>query len=544
MAAMSTVTYQLADLWEALAEAGPDDECLVAGDVRHTRGSLDRAANRVANLLVERGVQPGQRVGIYARNRAEFIEALLACWKVAAIPVNINWRYVAEELRYILDDAGLVAVFVERGYLPVLDELAADFPGIHTNVVLEDGTDHQPANLETLAWEEAVGRQPATGGFDVPRIPDDVYILYTGGTTGMPKGVMWRHEDFFFACLMGGTALGPISSPEQIRDNVVPVFRVDSVILGPLMHGAGQWNTLIALYSGGKAILYMGRSYEPAAVLDLIGQERPTSIGLTGDAMGRQLAETVLAHPDRWDVSSLVSVGNGGATLTGSVKQQLHLAFPDAVIYDAFGSSETGAAGRGFDEGESSDTPVFVVDDTTAVLDPATLRPVTPGSDEQGLFARRGHIPLGYWNDEVKTRSTFVTDEHGVRWVLPGDHAKVDDQGRILLLGRGSVCINTGGEKVFPEEVEAAIRSHPAVFDAVVVGVPDERWGQRVAALVQLRDGVEELTLEELQTHCRTKVAGYKVPRDLVLGAAPRTNVGKADYGTASSVVRERLGLS
>jgi fatty-acyl-CoA synthase len=542
---MAEPTFHLADLWETLVDASPAGECLVADPVRHTRSSLDAAANRVAHALRDRGVRPGDHVGIYARNRAEYVESLLGCWKIAARPININWRYVVDELRYVIADADIKAMIIEREYLPLLDQLVDEIPEPKACLVLEDGADVATSRLATERYEDVVAASSYRRGFDAPRSADDVYMLYTGGTTGMPKGVMWRHEDFFYACVMGGNPMGaPIESPSAIAANAAPVFPLDAAILGPLMHGGGQWLSLIALYSGNRAIISTQRSFDAVGVLDLIHRERPTTIGLIGDAMGRPIAEAALAEPTRWDLSSLVSIGNGGAMLTASIKDQLRAAFPNAVMSDSFGASETGAAGREFEDGTTQAGPAFTSDGNTSVLDPDTLEPREPGSPDQGMLARKGHIPLGYWNDPEKTAQTFRVDAHGTRWVIPGDFALLDEQGRIVLLGRGSGCINSGGEKIFPEEVEAAIRSHPAVFDAVVVGVPDERFGEKVVALVALRDAAAAITLDEVQAHCRTKIAGYKVPRELLLGDAPRTNVGKPDYANAATIARRRLGLS
>jgi 3-oxocholest-4-en-26-oate---CoA ligase len=513
-------TFNLADLWETLCDAGPDAECLVAPPLRHTRGSLDRAANRIANHLVSTGIRPGDRVGLYSRNRAEYVEALLGCWKCGAVPVNINWRYVADELGYVIDDAELVAMIVEDEYLPVLDELAFD------------------RAIRMGEWE---GASAARDFSDVPRSSDDVYMLYTGGTTGMPKGVMWRHEDFFYACCLGGSVFDPISEPAEIARNAQPAFRMNPLVLGPLMHGGGQWLTLIALFSGNRAVVYTERHFDAARVLDLAVSEHATTIGVIGDAMARPLAEAALAEPDRWDCSEIIGVGNGGAMLSASVKTQLALAFPSAVLNDSYGASETGAAGSEVGASTERDRPAFTTDGRTWVLDPDTLAPLEAGSGVEGLFARRGHIPIGYWKDPVKTAATFRTDANGVRWVVPGDWATIDDEGRIVLFGRGSGCINSGGEKVFPEEVEAAVRAHPDVFDAVVVGVPDDRFGQKVVALVKLRPGAAELTLAALQEHCRTKLAGYKVPRSLLVGEAPRTNTNKPDYAAAQEIARARL---
>ncbi|MDZ4827373.1 MAG: AMP-binding protein [Actinomycetota bacterium] len=509
-------TFNLADLWETLCDAGPDAGCLVAGPVRHTRRSLDEAANQVAHTL---GVEPGTRVGIYSRNRAEYVEALLGCWKAGAVPVNINWRYTLDELRYVADDAELEVMMVEDEYVAMVENLDI---------------------RQTIPLGSWAGADASRIGFEkVPRSGDDLYVLYTGGTTGMPKGVMWRHEDFFYACVLGGNPLDPIKQPGDIARNATGAgFPMDPLVLGPLMHGGGQWLTLICMYAGGKAILYTERSFDAEKVFDLVARERATSIGIIGDAMARPLAEAALANPGRWDLASLVTLGNGGAMLSGAVKGQLHDAFPNALVNDSYGASETGAAGSEIGA-SGGDRPAFTADERTSVLDPDTLEASPPGVE--GLFARRGYIPLGYWKDDAKTAATFRTDANGVRWVLPGDRAVRDEQNRIVLYGRGSGCINTGGEKVFPEEVEAAIRAHPDVFDAVVVGAPDERFGQKVVALVALRDGAPELTLDALREHCRKRIAGYKAPNALILGEAPRTNVGKPDYATATRIAAERL---
>jgi acyl-CoA synthetase (AMP-forming)/AMP-acid ligase II len=361
-------------------------------------------------------------------------------------------------------------------------------------------------------------------------------MLYTGGTTGMPKGVMWRHEDFFYACCLGGSPINPIAAPPEIVRNATPEMPMRPLVLGPLMHGGGQWLTLIALFGGNCAVVYSERGFDAERVLDLAEREHVTTIGIIGDAMARPIAEAVLAEPDRWDVSSLFMLGNGGAMLSAAVKSQMARAFPNAMVNDSYGASETGAAGSEVGASTERDRPAFTTDGSTWVLDPDTLEPLEVGSGREGLFARKGHIPIGYWKDPEKTARTFRTDGNGVRWVVPGDMATIDADGHVVLFGRGSGCINTGGEKVFPEEVEAAIRAHPDVLDAVVVGRPDLRFGQKVVALVAMRDGAAPLTLDALQEHCRTLIAGYKVPRRLLLGTAPRTNTGKPDYATAQSI--------
>jgi acyl-CoA synthetase (AMP-forming)/AMP-acid ligase II len=529
---VSAPTFNLADLWEVLADAGPDDECLVAGAVRHTRGSLDGAANRVANALASRGVRRGDRVGFCLRNRAEGVEILFGCWKIGAVPVNLNWRYTAAEMAPLLADAGVSCVVVEAPFLAAVTPL----PTLHTVVVL----DGPPGSAEGTAvtWTELVGgastNRPAAGG----RSGDDLQLLYTGGTTGLPKGVMWRHEDYFFACAAGGdpSGLQPVGEPRDIAAHALPAYRVDHLVPGQLVHASGQWTTLVALYSGCRAILAVSASYDAGEVLSLVARERPAVVGVIGDAVARPLAAKVLAEPGRHDVSCVLSVSNGGAPLTASVRDELRRAFPGAAVRDFYGGSETGAIARQLD-GSAGAPASFALDATTAVLDPDTLEPVPAGSGRLGLLARRGRVPLGYWGDPVASAATFRTDAGGVRWALLGDLASVEADGRALLRGRGAGCVNTGGEKVFPEEVEAVLRSHPAVADAVVVGVPDERWGEVVAAVVEVRPGAPAPSPAALQEHCRQSLAGYKVPRRVVLAPAPRTNLGKADWASARRLV-------
>ena len=534
--------FSLADLYERLADAGPDDVCLVAGDVRHTRRSLDERANRLAHWLQSRGIGPGDKVGTYSYNRAEYVEAMLATWKIGAVAININFRYVVDELRYVVEDADLVAMIHERGFTPLLDELAPEFPGLSTYLVIEDGSDAVPANFEPEEYDVALAAQPPGRGFGVPRSADDLYILYTGGTTGMPKGVMWRHEDIFFASFGGGNYYEPITTPEQIAESATGDHALDALAIAPMMHGGGQWILFIAIFSGGKGVLYTEHHFDANKVLDLAAREKVASWAMVGDAMGRPIAEAMADPATDYDLSSLVSVGNGGAMLTKAVREQLTEAFPNAVITDSFGATETGSAGLDASQEGSTQGPRFTVDENTTVLD-EDLRPVEPGSGVRGMLARKGHIPLGYYKDPEKTAKTFVIDPSGQRWVIPGDYATVEADGSVLLFGRGSVSINTGGEKVYPEEVESALRSHPDVYDALVVGVPDERWGQRVVALVQPREGTDVPILDDLKAHCRTRIAGYKVPRALVVGPVTRTPIGKPDYVWASARAREALGI-
>jgi acyl-CoA synthetase (AMP-forming)/AMP-acid ligase II len=519
--------FNLADLFEIVVDTVPSRLALVAGDQRRTYEQLDERANRLGHHLVDQGVMPDDKVAIYAWNRAEWIEAMLGAYKARAVPINVNYRYVADEGRHILENSDSVAVVHERAFAPVLDSIRADLPKLRHFVVLEDGSDEP---TDSVPYEDALAAASPERDFG-PRSADDLYFLYTGGTTGVPKGVMWRAEDIFFAAL-GGGGFGqpPIEKPDELAERVAAEdARSIQMVNAPMMHGGGQWITYITFYAGGTVVLNCQHHFDPDGIWRTVERERCNGVMVVGDAMGRPLAEALTAPGASYDTSSVIVIGSGGAILSPTVKEQLRAELPNATVMDSFGASETGAGGSVYDTEGPAAGPRFTMGEHTTVLDDQ-LRPVEPGSGVVGLLARRGHIPLGYYKDEQKTAATFLTAADGTRWVVPGDFATVEGDGTITMLGRGSVCINTGGEKVYPEEVEAALKSHPDVFDAVVVGVPDDRFVERVAAIVQPRPGAAP-TLEDLQAHCRTQLAGYKMPRQLVvLDEILRTPVGKPDY--------------
>jgi 3-oxocholest-4-en-26-oate---CoA ligase len=525
--------FNLADLYEIVADAVPHRPALVAGDQRLTYAQLDERANRFAHHLLDHGVVPGDKVAIYSWDRAEWVEAMLGTYKARAVPINVNYRYVADEARYILDNSDAVAVAFERAFAPVVNAIRGDLPKLRHVVVLEDGTD---ASTDAVPYEHALATASPARDFET-RSSDDLYLLYTGGTTGVPKGVMWRSEDIFFAAL-GGGGFGqpPITKPEELADRIpAEDARAIPMVNAPMMHGGGQWMAFITFFGGGTVVLKCDRHFDPDRIWRTVERERCNSVMVVGDAMGRPLAEALAAPGARYDTSSVIIVGSGGAILSPPVKGQLRAQLPNAMVIDSFGASETGAAGSVFDSDGPSAGPRFTMGEFMTVLDDE-LRPVEPGSGVVGRLARRGHIPLGYYKDDEKTAATFVTAADGARWVVPGDFAVVEADGTITLLGRGSVCINSGGEKVYPEEVEAVLKSHPDVFDAVVVGVPDDRYVERVAAIVKARPGAEP-SLEELQDHARNKLAGYKLPRQLLLAETiPRTPVGKPDYRAAKKL--------
>lgn len=533
---MANRPFTFADTFEVVADTVPDQLALVTEERRLTYAEVDERATRLAHALAERGVKAGDHIGLYLYNGTEYVEGMLAAWKIRAVPVNVNYRYVEEELVYLFDDADLVAVIHHQEFTQRLADVVHQVPGVHTFLCVADGSGVDASVLDTADYERAIAEASAERDFP-ERSGDDLYILYTGGTTGMPKGVMWRQEDIFFAA-MDLCALGLAdepATPEGLAERVQTTAGTMSMATAaPLMHGAAQWATFICFHQGNTMVLTSSRHFDPAAIWRMVEAEKVTTMTVVGDAMARPLVEELEAHPDGYDLSNFFALGSGGAILSAGVKDQFLKVKPELIINDAFGASETGANGGGVgasDEGH----PRFAVNASTTVLD-EDLRPVEPGSGVRGMLARTGRIPLGYYKDEEKTAKTFVHDADGKRWVIPGDYATVEADGTITLFGRGSVSINSGGEKIFPEEVEAALKSHPAVFDAVVVGVPDERFGQRVAAVVAPRPG-QEPTLEELAEHARTKIAGYKVPRELhLVESVTRSPSGKADYRWARSV--------
>jgi len=533
----------LADLFELVVDTVPDRLALVAGDVRLSYGELDARANRFADHVVATGIATGAHVGILARNRTEWVEAMIGCFKSRTVPINLNFRYVAPELRFVIDNADLEVLVYERD----LSQLVADsWDGPTTRplhlLVVDDGTPVVgPDPIAAMGavptpYEEALAtasdRRQITS-----RSPDDLYILYTGGTTGMPKGVMWRQEDIFFAA-MGGGGWGaePITTADELAGRLAtdPTGRIPMLVVGPLMHGNAQWAMWNAFMMAGTTVLYTGHRFDPDRLLRLIGDEAVVSTALVGDAMARPLSETLAAAaPGTYDVSSLMVIGSGGAMLSAAVKADLAAQLPGAVIMDRFGSSESGAQGV-VEVGATG--PKFAMGDDTSVLDD-DLAPLSPGDGGIGRLARTGRIPLGYYKDEAKTEATFPTDGRGVRWSVPGDLASIGPDGVITVHGRGSASINSGGEKIFPEEVEAAVKAHPDVYDAIVVGLPDERFGERVAAVIRLRDTAPDLSLDGLIEHCRDHVAGYKVPRQLlVVDEIPLTAAGKPDTKAAKAL--------
>jgi 3-oxocholest-4-en-26-oate---CoA ligase len=524
---MGAQTFNLADLFEAAADEWPDREYLVDERQRRTFAEMEARANRLAHHLAEQGVRPGDHVGIYALNRVEWVETLWAVFKIRAVWININYRYVEDELAYLFDNADLTYLVVEPEYSERARSVAPDLPQL---VIGPD-------------YEAALAAQSPDRDFE-PRSNDDRYILFTGGTTGMPKGVVWRHEDVVMA-LGGGIDVMTghvMTDPSEFVEKGRNGFPIVSYPIAPLMHGATQWSIMGQSFVGNKAVLRA--KFDPHDALATIEREKVNLLMITGDAMARPLIEA-LEGGAKADVSSLFAISSSAVLFSSYCKNRFLEIFPNIVITDAIGSSEGGANGITMvskDQDMKGGGPNVNAARDAVVLDDE-LRPLPPGTGVIGRLARTGNIPIGYHKDPVKTAATFVTGADGVRYVIPGDFATLEADGSITMLGRGSVSINTGGEKVFPEEVENALKSHPQVFDAVVVGVPDERWGERIVAVVQPTTGATP-ALESIQEHCRSHVAGYKVPRELVLvDTMVRSPAGKSDYRWAKTQALTALGL-
>lgn len=539
-------TYNLADVWEAVSDRVPERVAVISEGREVTYGELEERSNRLAHALYERGVRAGDHIGAYLVNGIEYFEVMLAAYKLRAVPVNINYRYVKTELEYLFNNSDAVAVVANEEFVERLVETAGAIPKVHTVLIVREGDSAGDLPEGFVDYEEAIAGASADRDFIElvgPRTNDDEYVIYTGGTTGMPKGVVWRHEDIFFAGIGGGDPMrlnGFVSSPAELIDRIID-FEMLTLPLAPMMHAAAQWTSLSWLFCGGKVAMVPG-SFDPLKTWQMIETHKVGLVIIVGDAMAKPLIDAWDEHGP-FDISSMYAVGSGGAPLNPVYKKRLFEIAPNAMITDGFGSSETGAQGshRIFPGDETDGKTRFSPMDAGTKVLSDDGREVEAGSGVVGKVALTGHIPLRYYNDEAKTAETFV-EVDGTRWVVTGDMATVEADGVITLLGRGNQVINTGGEKVYPEEVESVLRTHPDVFDAVVTGVADERFGQCVCAVVAVVDGAE-VTLEGLREYARSELAGYKLPRELVLvDQVVRSPVGKADYVWASTTASAALG--
>ena len=526
---------------KAVAAAIPDRELLIHGGQRYSYAQVIERSNRLAAYLHSRGLgchtersaiaghEVGQDLlGIYAYNGNEFVEALLGTFAARVAPFNVNFRYVKSELQYLLADSGATALIYHSAFAPRVAEVLPDLPQLRVLIQIADdsGNDlvYGAVDYEAIVASSSPLPPP------VQHSPDDLYVLYTGGTTGMPKGVLWRQHDIFMTSFGGRNLMTgePFGSVDEIVAGVVAGPGTKLMILPPLIHGAAQWSVMTAITTGQSVVFPSVVDHLDADdVVRTIERERVSVVTVVGDAMARPLVAAI--EKGIADVSSLGVVANGGALLTPFVKQRLIEALPNAVVVDGVGSSETGAQMHHMSAPGAVSTGTFNAGPDTFVAAEDLTAILQPGHDGMGWLAQRGYVPLGYKGDAAKTAATFPVID-GVRYAVPGDRARHRADGSIELLGRDSVTINSGGEKIFVEEVETAIASHPAVADVVVAGRPSERWGQEVVAVVALAEGAHA-EADELVAHAAQSLARYKLPKAIVFRAlVERSPSGKADY--------------
>ena len=538
------VVWSYANAWEPIARLQPDIPAVVQGDRTLTWGQFDSDADALAARFLAAGLKHNSKVATYLFNCPEYMTATYAAFKAGLAPFNVNYRYTADELLYLFDNADAEVVIFHSGFANRLEEIRARLPLVKLWIAVEEPGHPIPDWAENYA--PIVANTPKQRPVIAPwgRSNDDLLILYTGGTTGMPKGVMWRQEDQIGVTGFGGNAvLGvpPLERPEDAAPRIAQYPRRIGLSACPLMHGTGLFSTLMTLIAGGTCALLPGRHFDAEQLWDEVHRHRVTSIAIVGLPFAQPMLEALERNPGRWDLSCIATIGSSGAMWSQENKRALLKFMPQAMLTDAFSSSE--AVGMGMSvslAANESQTAAFIAGPECAVFTEDHRR-VTPGSGERGMTAVGGFLPLGYYKDEEKTRRTFITVE-GKRWSIPGDWATVEADGSLRLLGRGSVCINTGGEKVFPEEVEEALKRHPAVRDAAAIGAPDPRFGERVCAVVELQPGASEPSLSELAAHVKTHLADYKAPRALViLDSLQRAPNGKLDYKTVKARALEQL---
>jgi acyl-CoA synthetase (AMP-forming)/AMP-acid ligase II len=535
------VALNIADLFEHSVDAAPDNPAVQVGDRVATYAELERESNKLAHYLAAQGVKAGDHVALYAKNSVEHVIGLLATLKLRAVTINVNYRYVEAELDYLFDNADVVALLFERTYADLVARCAPKHAKLRTLVSLPDVTDPEcdadVASFGAVTLEEAIAGQSEERDFE-ERSADDIHIIYTGGTTGFPKGVMWRHEDFW-RVLGGGIDFytgEPLEEYDQSKQATEP--RMVTLPLSPLMHGGAQSGLLMHLFAGHLTILEP--KFDPQRTWEIIEKNKVQLIFMTGDAMALPLIDEYdrkAATGTPYDGSSLFAISSSAAIFSPPVKKRWMDAFPNAVFTDSIGATETGFMGMGMQDKSaiSTDGPMVGLGPGTLVLDDDNMPIPSDRIGAVGRIARGGSVPLGYYKDPEKSAKTFI-EVDGARYSVPGDNARIEADGKVTLLGRGSNCVNTGGEKVYPEEVEMAIKSHPAVYDTLVVGIPDEKYGQAVAAVVSLREG-ESLDLEELRTFLRDHLSGYKLPRSLtIVDEVPRNATGKAQYPAAKEI--------
>lgn len=531
-----------ATLWEALAAAQPDHTAVVIGDRRMSWSQLDERAARLATVLDAAGIGRDHKVGQLLHNCPEYLESAYASFKVRASTVNVNYRYKAPEIVHVLSNAGATALVFHSIFADIVEEARRWLPTLRVLIQVDDGSGH--GLLEgAVHYGDAVDASPPMA--PIERSGDDVLLLYTGGTTGLPKGVCWSHAGLFGALAYTGYASLGLAVPETVDEVALVAVELQGSGRGPvnmtappLMHGTAMFLAFSTFVLGGTVVLLGGRRFDPAELLRLIEREKVTQLSIVGDAFARPIIdefERAEMRGHRYDISSLARIVSTGATLSADVKRVLMARASNAAVLDMIGASEGGpfAVSMTLPGQDPMATAKFMATPNTVLLDEVTGEKIAFGSGRGGVLAAAGPMPEGYFGDLDSTARTFrIVD--GVRYSAPGDHAVIDSDGTVHLLGRGSVCINTGGEKVFPEEVEVAARSHPLINDCVAVGIGDDRLGERVALVVAVSGS---LSADEVVDHVKARLAGYKAPRKVVfVDEVYRSPSGKADYKWARHI--------
>jgi len=532
-------------LWSGIASADPHRPAQIFGDMEQSWGEFHQRANSLASDMASAGLEHQSKVAHYMFNCPEYLETTFASFLAGYVVVNTNYRYGPEEILYLFDNSDAQAVVFHAVYVDLVNQVRERLPMVKRWYMVAD-----ESNNPVPSWAvdyNSVASQPTSPVVPAkPLTGEDQLFLYTGGTTGMPKGVQWRQDDLFQVLGRGGNAISGLAPGESIDELIARVQPGDvgirTLVACPLMHGTGQFSAYISLAMGGCIITMPNRNFDPAKLWDVVEQRSVNTIVIVGQAFAGPLLEVLDANPGKWDLSSVIQMGSSGVMWSQENKEGLLEHIPQMFITDSFGSSE--AVGMGMSvaaKGMTPKTAQFALGPNCVVFTEDGQR-VEAGSGERGLVAVGGAIPVGYYKDDVKTAETFRTFE-GRRWTVPGDWAEVNADGTLYLLGRGSVCINTGGEKVFPEEVEECLKTHETVRDAVAVGLPDKRFGETICAVVESEPG-HDPTLEELSTHVKSRLAAYKAPRHLVvidtIGRAPN---GKVDYKRLKQHAMDSLGI-
>lgn len=539
------LAWNYGDILDAMPQAvAADAPCLIHGDRVVSWGDFTRRTNNIARALQARGLGADDKVGFYLRNDPAYLEMLGACFKGRFVHVNVNYRYVNEELHYIFDNSDARAVLYASEFADHISALKAQLPDVRLWIEL---TDDGQVRVDGAEDYETLAESGSGEPLGIERSADDLLLLYTGGTTGMPKGVMWAHNDLWYAGNAGATPATDMIPPSNLKAHLENIRSVGGgariMPCCPLMHGTGLLTSIGTLAGGGSVVTLTGNSFDARECLEAVERWQVNGLAIVGDAFAKPLLRELDANPGRYDLSSLLSIVSSGVMWSMEVKQGLLRHNPQMVLTDSFGASEAVGFGRSDTTVDGTvETARFVIGEHCKVFT-EDLREVRPGDPEPGYIARAGAIPRGYYKDREKTAKTFPVI-NGVRYSMPGDWCRVEADGSLVLLGRGSVCINTAGEKVYPEEVEEVLKEHADVDDALVVGVPDEKWGQMVTAVVQVRDGVA-VDEEVLRQHTRAHLAGYKTPkRVLFKPSLGRASNGKADYKGITAFAREQLGIA